>query len=213
MDPDAATRFVPVPDADGLDDWLPRPGLAGLFLHDPGCGGSLRAYREVEVVGGEVALLDVRSVPAFADEVERRTGVRHESPQAILLNDGRAVWSASHRAVTAAAITEAKAAHAHDHAAATDSPACPARVEDRGRGQKERTVDDGERTFPDDAGAPVGGSGDRLAGAGAAGAGDRRGPNAGDQPEERPGPNQHSMAGEDFATDAARNYHGRDASA
>ena len=30
---------------------------------------------------------------------------------------------------------------------------------------------------------------------------------------ERPSPNQHSMAGEEFATDAARNYHGRDAPA
>ena len=83
-------------------------------------------------------------------------------------------------------------------------------------------MDDGERTAIDDAGVVRGGAADRLArdgtaGAGDvpggpnAGAGDRLGPNAGDQLEERPGPNQHSMAGEDFGTDAARNYHGRDA--
>jgi hypothetical protein len=48
-----------------------------------------------------------------------------------------------------------------------------------------------------------------------AGAGDRPGPDAdesdvGDDPEARPSANQHSFAGEEFATDAAHNYHGRD---
>ena len=81
-------------------------------------------------------------------------------------------------------------------------------------------MDDGERTAIDDAGVVRGGAADRLArdgtaGAGDmpggpnAGAGDRLGPEAGDQQEERPSPNQHSMAGEDFATDTARNYDGR----
>ena len=120
MDPEAATRFVPVADADGLDDWLPRPGLALLFLHDPRCFVSRRAYGQVGQISGEVALIDVRAHPGMADEVERRTGVGHESPQAILLDDGRAVWSASHAGVTAAAIT---AAAARDRAAPTESPA------------------------------------------------------------------------------------------
>ena len=106
----AATTFVPVPDSDGLDDWLPRRGVAVLFLHDPRCGISLRAHREVATVGGQVALLDVRAHPALAGEVERRTGVRHESPQAILLADGRAIWSAAHADVTARAIRAAVAA-------------------------------------------------------------------------------------------------------
>jgi hypothetical protein len=70
-----------------------------------------------------------------------------------------------------------------------------------------------------DAGAPAGltdrlardgeaGRGDMLGGLGA-GAGDRLGPDAAPE-EDRPGPNQHSFAGEEPATDAARNYHGRD---
>ncbi len=85
-------------------------------------------------------------------------------------------------------------------------------------------MDDADRTVADGVGAAVGGPSDRLArdgmaGAGDslgglnAGAGDRLGPDAGDQVEERPSANQHSMQGEDFATDAARNYHGRDAPA
>jgi hypothetical protein len=85
-------------------------------------------------------------------------------------------------------------------------------------------MDEADRTVAEDTVATVGGPSDRLArdgmaGAGDmlggpnAGAGDRLGPEAGDQLEERPSPNQHSMAGAEFATDAARNYHGRDAPA
>ena len=122
MESEAATRFVPVADPDALDDWLPRPGLVLLFLHDPGCFISRWTYREVERVGGEAALIDVRAHPGMAGEVERRTGVGHESPQAILLRDGRAAWSASHSAVTAA-ITEATAAQTRHHAGPTASPA------------------------------------------------------------------------------------------
>ena len=118
MDMITATDFVPVPDAGALDAWLPRAGVALLFLHDPKCGISRRAYREVARVGGAAALLDVRTVPALAGEVERRTGVRHESPQAIVLRGGRVVWSASHFAITEAAVAQAIAA-AHDTAEAS----------------------------------------------------------------------------------------------
>ena len=107
MDETTATDFVPVPDPDALDDWLPRSGITLLFLHDPGCPISRRAYWEVARVGGEAALLDVRTAPALADEVERRTGVRHESPQAIVLRHGRPVWSASHYGVTETALARA----------------------------------------------------------------------------------------------------------
>jgi bacillithiol system protein YtxJ len=43
----------------------------------------------------------------LAREVERATGVRHESPQAILVHDGRVVWNASHGAITRRSLAEA----------------------------------------------------------------------------------------------------------
>ena len=107
MDASAETAFVPVPAADALDGWLPRPGVAVLFLHDPGCPSSRRASWEVGEVGGEVALLDARAHPGLAGEVELRTGVRHESPQVIVLVDGRVAWHASHHRVTAKAVRQA----------------------------------------------------------------------------------------------------------
>jgi bacillithiol system protein YtxJ len=35
-----------------------------------------------------------------SDEIARRSGVRHQSPQAILLREGKPVWDASHIGIT-----------------------------------------------------------------------------------------------------------------
>ena len=37
----------------------------------------------------------------------KKLGVRHETPQALLIRDGRVVWSASHFRVTADAVVDA----------------------------------------------------------------------------------------------------------
>jgi bacillithiol system protein YtxJ len=102
-----ATRFVPVPDLAALDDWLPRAGVVVLFLHAPHCGISARAYRQVARLGGEVALVDVARDHAVKWAIAQRTGVRHESPQVLVLRRGRAVWVASHFAITTAAVARA----------------------------------------------------------------------------------------------------------
>jgi bacillithiol system protein YtxJ len=36
-----------------------------------------------------------------SDAAAQRLGIRHETPQAILLRDGRVVWNASHFRITA----------------------------------------------------------------------------------------------------------------
>jgi bacillithiol system protein YtxJ len=55
----------------------------------------------------EVALVVVQKARDLSREVETRTGVRHESPQALILRDGAVVWSASHWNVTADAVARA----------------------------------------------------------------------------------------------------------
>jgi bacillithiol system protein YtxJ len=45
-------------------------------------------------------MITVQSHRSLAAEVAARLGVRHETPQAILLRDGRAVWNASHFRIT-----------------------------------------------------------------------------------------------------------------
>jgi len=49
-------------------------------------------------------LMDVRAERPLSQQVATRTGVRHESPQVIVLWRGAAVWSASHDDITAGAI-------------------------------------------------------------------------------------------------------------
>ncbi len=102
-----ATRFVPVPDLDTLDEWLPRSGAVVLFLHAPRCGISVRAYRQVARLGGEVGLVDVACDHDVKEAIAERTGVRHESPQVIVLRRGRVVWVGSHGAITTAAVARA----------------------------------------------------------------------------------------------------------
>ena len=103
-------NFVPVQDRAALDELLARSHRAPvvLFKHSLTCPISARAYREMERYGGEVALVVVQRAPAVSREVAARTGVRHESPQAIVLRDGRAAWSASHFDITAAGVAAAR---------------------------------------------------------------------------------------------------------
>ena len=78
-----------------------------VFKHSNACSISARAYREMEKLEAEVNLLEIQAVPELSREVESMTGVRHESPQVILLRDGKAIWNASHFDVNAASVSKA----------------------------------------------------------------------------------------------------------
>jgi bacillithiol system protein YtxJ len=85
-----------------------RPQL--IFKHSLTCPLSATAYRQLlsylEVADGSTDhwLVRVQRNGGVSRLVEQRLGVRHESPQAILVRDGRAVWDASHFAITAEAL-------------------------------------------------------------------------------------------------------------
>ena len=78
-----------------------------LFNHDPYCPVSAAAFEEMSDAAGDVRLIDVARHRDITRELARRTGVRHESPQVIVLRDGEAVWSASHFRITAQAVARA----------------------------------------------------------------------------------------------------------
>jgi bacillithiol system protein YtxJ len=105
----AATRFVPLQDLATLEGWWAssREQPVVLFLHDPGCPISARAYRHMARLGGTVPLLDVRYGEQLSQSIEARTGIRHESPQVIVLRQGQARWSASHYGITTEAVAGA----------------------------------------------------------------------------------------------------------
>ena len=78
-----------------------------LFNHDPWCPISGRAFREISRMERDVAIVDVSRARDVTAAIAKRTGVRHESPQVIVLQGGREVWNASHFAITAEAVDQA----------------------------------------------------------------------------------------------------------
>jgi bacillithiol system protein YtxJ len=101
--------FEPVASEAELDEVFAKSvhTTALLFLHDPYCPISSMAYEEVEQLEGRIELLDVAENSALGRSVEVRTGIRHESPQAIVLRRGVPTWHASHRGIRAEALREA----------------------------------------------------------------------------------------------------------
>ena len=78
-----------------------------VFKHSNSCPISSYAYREMEKFDGEVNLLEIQAARDVSNELASITGVRHESPQVIILRDGKAVWNASHYDVKAGAVAAA----------------------------------------------------------------------------------------------------------
>jgi bacillithiol system protein YtxJ len=84
-----------------------------IYKHSPICDLSAMAMDEMQAfLQSADAKLDVRLIDVLAARpasqwVEVRTGVRHESPQVLVLSGGSVVWHASHRRITATALAQA----------------------------------------------------------------------------------------------------------
>ena len=108
-------EFTQLTEAEALDGLLARSHAAPvlLFLHDDFCPISGAAHAEMcelpDPDKGATLLVDVHCDRAISRAIEARTGVRHESPQVIVLRHGRAVWDASHFDITAQAVKQAVA--------------------------------------------------------------------------------------------------------
>jgi thioredoxin 1 len=103
------TRLTPLYDVLSLDAAIAesreRPVL--LFKHSRHCGVSCEALDELQShidgapLGVTYRMITVQTHRPVSDAVAERLGLRHETPQAILLRDGRIVWNASHFRITA----------------------------------------------------------------------------------------------------------------
>lgn len=102
-------KFFRIDDRATLDNLISdsKQNTVVVFKHSNACSISARAYREMEKLDGPVNLLEIQAAPELSREVESLTGVRHESPQVILLRDGKAIWNASHFDVNAASVSKA----------------------------------------------------------------------------------------------------------
>jgi bacillithiol system protein YtxJ len=84
-----------------------------IFKHSLTCPVSGNALGEVArfadaAPAAALYVIPVQRARPLANRVEEATGVRHESPQALLLRHGRVVWHASHWAVTSQALASAQ---------------------------------------------------------------------------------------------------------
>lgn len=71
-----------------------------LFKHSVTCPISLSVYQEVSKFDGDVNLVIVQTDRLISSAIAEKTGIRHESPQAIVLKNGEIIYSASHFDVT-----------------------------------------------------------------------------------------------------------------
>ena len=100
-----------------LDDLLnashSRP--VWIFKHSLICPTSDNAWREFEKFaagtseGTVIGVIEIQRARDVSKEAEMRIGVRHESPQAILIRDGQPVWHASHWGITERTLEDAAA--------------------------------------------------------------------------------------------------------
>src|SRR5438128_3278658 len=98
--------FVELRNVESLERFLAQAGdtPAVILKHSDTCGFSSRAYLEMSKLGRPVGLITVQKARVLSDEIEKRLGVAHETPQVLILLKGKVVWSASHGAVKAEAV-------------------------------------------------------------------------------------------------------------
>ena len=101
--------FVELHDAPELDELLSRSAEQPviLFKHSATCGISARAYREMTKLEKPIALVTVQNARALSSEIESRFAIPHETPQVLIVRDGKLAWSASHFRITADAVKRA----------------------------------------------------------------------------------------------------------
>ncbi len=86
-----------------------------LFKHSLTCpisSAALRQYQQFlqDRPDGDATvytLVEIQKAREVSSEIAQRTGVRHESPQALLLRGGEVAWHASHWSIKAGALASA----------------------------------------------------------------------------------------------------------
>lgn len=109
------TRLTPLHDVQSLDAAIvesrERPVL--LFKHSRFCGVSCEALDELQshIDGAPQTvaykMITVQTHRSVSDKAAELLGLRHQTPQAILLRNGKVVWNASHFSITASKLDQA----------------------------------------------------------------------------------------------------------
>ncbi len=101
-------RFNEIHDVAELDALLEKSNQQAvvIFKHSTTCPISSGVYNEVSKADADINLIVVQHARAVSTAIAEKTGVRHESPQALIIKNGAVVYHASHYDVTAQEVEE-----------------------------------------------------------------------------------------------------------
>lgn len=72
-----------------------------LFKHSNSCGISSHIFEQIEEVDGDVNVVIIQEHRSISNLIADKTGHRHQSPQAFVIMDGKAVYHATHYGINA----------------------------------------------------------------------------------------------------------------
>ena len=101
-------NFIKVNTVEELDGLFEQSNEQPVFLfkHSLTCPISSGVFEIVSGIDADVYLVVVQHGRDISNEVAEKAGVRHESPQAIIIKDSKVVYHASHYDVTAQKIEQ-----------------------------------------------------------------------------------------------------------
>lgn len=67
-----------------------------LFKHSNSCGISADVFQQIEQIDGDVNVVVIQEHRPISNFIAEKTGYRHQSPQAFVIKDGKAVYHATH---------------------------------------------------------------------------------------------------------------------
>lgn len=101
-------NFIKVNTKEELDGLFEKSSEQPVFLfkHSLTCPISTGVFQTVSDIDADVYLVVVQHARDISNEIAEKTGIRHESPQAIVIKDGKPVYHASHYDVTVEEVEE-----------------------------------------------------------------------------------------------------------
>lgn len=96
-------NFIEINSTEQLDELFEKSNEKPVVLlkHSTSCPISAGVFRDVSNAEVDINLIVIQKAREVSNAVAEKTGIRHESPQAIILRDGKAVYNASHYDITA----------------------------------------------------------------------------------------------------------------
>ena len=101
-------RFNEIHNIEELDALIEKSNEQAVvfFKHSVTCPISSGVYQEIANADADINLIVVQNARSVSTAIAEKTGVRHESPQALIIKNGEVVYHAAHYDVTAREVEE-----------------------------------------------------------------------------------------------------------